>query len=169
MEKEKYVDESWKDRATKEKEFLSQVSESETQAGNIHVSESAKRKEEEDDKQEPAQESPIGEEESIVPEPQASRDEQDGSAEQYQINFVNYVTSLGFQAMIFLGEMPNPATNQTEKNLDQAKFLIDTLTMLKEKTKGNLDENEEKLLNSTVYELQMKFVDISQKENPSDG
>ena len=44
-----------------------------------------------------------------------------------QLDFFNYIASLGFQTMIFLGEMPNPITNKVEKNLKQAKFLIDTL------------------------------------------
>ncbi|MCA9407908.1 MAG: DUF1844 domain-containing protein [Candidatus Omnitrophica bacterium] len=76
-----------------------------------------------------------------------------------EINFLNYISSLGYQALIFLGEIPNPMTNQPEKNLPQAKFLIDTLTMLKEKTKGNLNRQEETLLNSSVYELQLKYVE----------
>ena len=71
--------------------------------------------------------------------------------------------------MIFLGEVPHPATQQTEKNLDQAKFLIDTLVMLKEKTKGNLNKQEENLLNASVYELQMKFVEINQKDQAQQG
>ena len=45
--------------------------------------------------------------------------------------------------MIFLGEMPNPITNQVEKNLKQAKFLIDTLVILRDKTKGNLSKEED--------------------------
>ena len=76
-----------------------------------------------------------------------------------EVNFMNYVASLTFQAMIFLGEIPNPmAENKIEKNLAQAKLLIDTLTLLREKTKGNLTKQEEDLLNGSVYELQMKYV-----------
>jgi hypothetical protein len=70
-----------------------------------------------------------------------------------EINFVNYVSSLGFQSMIFLGEIPHPMTNKTEKNIDQAKFIIDTLAMLKDKTKGNLTQQEQQLLDASVYEL----------------
>lgn len=81
-----------------------------------------------------------------------------------EINFINYVTSLGFQAMIFLGEIPSPITERIEKNIDQAKFLIDTLAMLKDKTKGNLSKQEDELLNASVYELQMKYVEILQKD-----
>jgi hypothetical protein len=85
-------------------------------------------------------------------------------AAQPQLDFFNYVASLGFQAMIFLGEMPNPVTDQTEKNLKQAKFLIDTLVLIRDKTTGNLTKEESELLNGSVYELQKRFVEIAQKE-----
>ncbi len=78
-----------------------------------------------------------------------------------QLDFFNYIASLGFQTMIFLGEMPNPMTNQVEKNLKQAKFLIDTLVILRDKTKGNLSKEEDDLLNGSIYELQLRFVDLS--------
>ena len=80
-----------------------------------------------------------------------------------QLDFFNYIASLGFQAMIFLGEVPNPITNTTEKNLKQAKFLIDTMVILREKTKGNLSKEEDDLLNGSIYELQLRYVDSSKK------
>jgi hypothetical protein len=86
------------------------------------------------------------------------------SEQDQELNFSNYVASLGYQAMIFMGEIPNPVTQQVEKNLAQSKFLIDTLLLLREKTKNNLTEQEDKLLNGAVYELQMKFIEILQKE-----
>ncbi len=75
-----------------------------------------------------------------------------------QLDFFNYIASLGFQAMIFLGEMPNPITNQVDKNLKQAKFLIDTMAIIREKTTGNLSKEEAELLNGSIYELQMRYV-----------
>ena len=78
-----------------------------------------------------------------------------------QLDFFNYIASLGFQAMIFLGEMPNPMTNKVEKNLKQAKFLIDTLIILRDKTKGNLSKEEDDLLNGSIYELQLRYVELS--------
>src|ERR1700685_2309745 len=78
-----------------------------------------------------------------------------------QLDCFNYIASLGFQTMIFLGEMPNPITNQVEKNLKQAKFLIDTLVILRDKTKGNLSKEEDGLLNGSLYELQLRYVDLS--------
>jgi len=83
------------------------------------------------------------------------------NAPEPQLDFFNYIASLGFQTMIFLGEMPNPITNQVEKNLKQAKFLIDTLVILRDKTKGNLSKEEDDLLNGSIYELQLRYVDLS--------
>lgn len=80
-----------------------------------------------------------------------------------EVSFFNYIMSMGYQAMIFLGEIPHPATNKEEKNVAQAKFLIDTLVMLRDKTKGNLSAQEEQFLSGTLYELQMKFVEVSKK------
>ena len=84
-----------------------------------------------------------------------------------QLDFANYVASLGFQALVFMGEIPNPITNETQKNLPQSKFLIDTLLLLRDKTKGNLTDQEDKLLNGSIYELQMKFIEVLQKEQES--
>ncbi len=81
-----------------------------------------------------------------------------------QLDFFNYIASLGFQAMIFLGEMPNPITNQVDKNLKQAKFLIDTLGLLRDKTTGNLSKEEAELLNGSIYELQLRYVEAIKKE-----
>jgi hypothetical protein len=93
--------------------------------------------------------------------PQAPKEEDAPSAAEPQLDFFNYIASLGFQTMIFLGEMPNPVTNQVEKNLKQAKFLIDTLVILRDKTKGNLSKEEDDLLNGSIYELQLRYVDLS--------
>jgi len=94
--------------------------------------------------------------------------EEEGAADQLmEVNFLNYLTSLALQAMIFLGEIPNPmAENKTEINLKQAKFLIDTLLLLRDKTKGNLNKEEEDFLNMSLYELQMKFVERVKAESP---
>ena len=76
-----------------------------------------------------------------------------------EVNFITYLTSLAFQTMIFLGDLENPVTQKVEQNLPQAKFLIDTLLMLREKTKGNLNKDEDDLLNGALYELQIKYVE----------
>lgn len=80
-----------------------------------------------------------------------------------EVSFLNYVMSMGYQAMIFMGEIPHPMTGKEEKNIQQAKFLIDTMAMLKDKTKGNLNPQEDQFLAGTLYELQMKFVEVSKQ------
>ena len=93
--------------------------------------------------------------------PKTPPEEASQAAAEPQLDFFNYIASLGFQTMIFLGEMPNPITNQVEKNLKQAKFLIDTLIILRDKTKGNLSKEEDDLLNGSIYELELRYVDLS--------
>ncbi len=72
-------------------------------------------------------------------------------------NFSMFTSSLSMQTLIFLGEMDSPITHTKEENLDQAKSIIDTLIMLKEKTKGNLAASEVNLLDNVLYELRMKY------------
>ena len=74
-------------------------------------------------------------------------------------DFNFFITTLALQASIALGQVPNPATNKTEEDLTQAKFLIDTLGMLKEKTSGNLKQDETNLLDNLLYELRMKYIE----------
>ncbi len=78
-------------------------------------------------------------------------------------DFSFFITTLGLQASIALGEIANPITKQKEENLNQAKFIIDTLSLLKEKTKGNLDPEEEKILDNLLYELRMLYVSKTAK------
>jgi hypothetical protein len=96
--------------------------------------------------------------------PLSAPESSEGEGAEPELDFFNYIASLGFQAMIFLGEMPNPISNQVEKNLKQAKFLIDTLVLIREKTVGNLTKEEGELLNGSIFELQRRFVEIAQKE-----
>lgn len=75
-----------------------------------------------------------------------------------EINFNNLILSLSTSALIQLGEIQDPQTNQSAKNLSLAKQTIDLIGMLKEKTKGNLTPDEERLLDSVLYDLRMRFV-----------
>lgn len=83
-----------------------------------------------------------------------------GALPQEELSFLTYITSMSFQAMIFLGQMPNPMTQEISVNLKQAKLLVDTLIMLQEKTKGNLTESEKSLLDASVLELESKCADL---------
>ncbi|NIM19020.1 MAG: DUF1844 domain-containing protein [Candidatus Latescibacteria bacterium] len=79
--------------------------------------------------------------------------------------FIHLVTMFHVAAMQQLGKVMNPVTQKIERDLDQAKFAIDTLDMVKEKTKGNLSKEEEDFLNKTLFELHMNYLDeISRAE-----
>lgn len=78
-------------------------------------------------------------------------------------DFSIFVSSLSMQALILLGEIDNPIIHKREENLDQARFVIDTLAMLKEKTKGNLTLDEVNLLDNVLYELRMKYTAKARK------
>lgn len=80
-------------------------------------------------------------------------------------SFMLLITSLSQQAWQSLGKIPNPMTGKTNKNLEAAKLSIDILDMLKEKMKGNLTEEEERLLLATITDLQLNYVDEKKKED----
>jgi hypothetical protein len=75
-----------------------------------------------------------------------------------RIDFPSYILSYYTQGLVLLGEVPNPMTNQKEEDLQGARHTIDIISMLKEKTQGNLSKEEDQLLDSVLYELRMKFM-----------
>ncbi len=78
-----------------------------------------------------------------------------------QARFDLFVSGLAMEALIALGDMPHPATRKQAANLPQAKYLIDLLGVLEEKTKGNLAVDEEKLLKDALYQLRMRYLSKS--------
>jgi hypothetical protein len=112
-EKDKDIDQSWKERADQEKEALKK------------------------------------QDKFVPPEP----------------NFTFFITTLSLQASIFLGEMNNPVTDQKEEDLAQAKLIIDTMDMLKGKTAGNLNAEEDSMLENVIYELKMIYISKTKELN----
>ena len=85
----------------------------------------------------------------------------DAHGHQHQeINFTTFVMGLSTQALMHLGEIVEPGAPQTP-DLPAAKQMIDLLGVLREKTTGNLDAAEEQLLASMLYDLRMRFVEVS--------
>lgn len=80
-----------------------------------------------------------------------------------EINFASFVLSLSSSALLHFGQIPDPMTNKTERNLPLAKQTIDILGILKEKTKGNLTKDEEQLMDSLLHDLRIKYVEESKK------
>jgi hypothetical protein len=73
-------------------------------------------------------------------------------------NFVMLVSNFATQALIELGEIKNPITKQTERAPDRAKFTIDMLQVIRDKTRNNLTPEEQKFVDAALYELRMKYV-----------
>ena len=75
-----------------------------------------------------------------------------------EVSFATFVLSLNSEALLHLGMIGNPSTGKQEKNLPLAKYTIDILGMLEEKTRGNLTDDEAAMLKNILYDLRMIYV-----------
>jgi hypothetical protein len=78
--------------------------------------------------------------------------------EELGIDFASFVLSLATSAMMHMGEIPDPVTGKPVEDLTSARQTIDVLSILKDKTKGNLSADEERLMDHLLYELRLKFL-----------
>ena len=95
------------------------------------------------------------------PEPPEPRDEDRRALP--DIDFATFILSMGSSALVHLGEMPAP-DGTSDRDLPLAKQTIDLLALLHQKTQGNLDEAEDNLLRSLLYDLRIKYVDAVNKK-----
>lgn len=79
--------------------------------------------------------------------------------------FIALITSLASTCWMQLGKVPNPISNKIEKDLDNAKFTIEMLRTLKEKTQGNLTPDEERILLSVLTDLELNYAEEVKKES----
>lgn len=97
--------------------------------------------------------------------PEAIDDDGSGSREigdgAITADFAFILNNLAMPAVAFLGDIPDPTTGQTQQNLPVAKLFIDSLIVLREKTRGNLTEDEQHLLDGLLTNLQLRYVEIS--------
>ena len=75
-----------------------------------------------------------------------------------EANFILFISGLATQALLQLGEAKHPVTNADETNLTHAKYTIDSLKVLEEKTKGNLNEEEAKYFTNLLYDLRGRYL-----------
>lgn len=75
-----------------------------------------------------------------------------------EINFGLFLSSLMIEGLMALGELENPVTKKKELNLGQARYVIDVISMLEEKTKNNLSAEEKNAIEQILYELRMRYV-----------
>ena len=76
---------------------------------------------------------------------------------QPKVEFSSFILSLASTAFIQLGELEDPATHKVEMNLEGASQMIEILDMLHDRTRGNLDPQEEEFLSGILYELKLKY------------
>jgi hypothetical protein len=80
-----------------------------------------------------------------------------------ELTFAAFVWSLSEQALAALGEIPDPATGAVMRDLTMAQQMIDIIIMLRDKTRGNLDQHEEALVREILSTLQMKYVELARQ------
>jgi hypothetical protein len=80
-----------------------------------------------------------------------------------EINFPSFILSLSSSALLHFGDIPDPISGTKARNLPMAKQTIDILGILKEKTQGNLSNDEEQLMDNLLHDLRIKYVEESKK------
>jgi Domain of unknown function (DUF1844) len=76
------------------------------------------------------------------------------------VSFSTFVLGLSTQALLHLGEIESPLSGKIERDLAAAKHVIDILGILRDKTRNNLEQAEEAMLDSILYDLRMRYVDL---------
>jgi hypothetical protein len=84
-------------------------------------------------------------------------------SEDKKVSFQELVFTMSSQALIHLGCVPNPVTGKAEANLSVAQRTIDMLGVLEQKTRGNLDPQEQEVLANALYNLRLRFVEAVRK------
>jgi len=80
-----------------------------------------------------------------------------------ELTFTTFLLSLSTSAIVSLGELPDPLKNEQCVNLSLAKQTITIIEILKEKTKGNLSEDEERLIDGMLYDLRLKYISAAKE------
>ncbi|UCF73126.1 MAG: DUF1844 domain-containing protein [Deltaproteobacteria bacterium] len=90
-----------------------------------------------------------------------AKEKGEGAAPLPEVNLSSFLLSLSSSILLHLGEIADPQSGEKKKDLALAKQTIDIMSLLKDKTKGNLTQEEEKLLEHLLYDLRMRFVNAS--------
>lgn len=77
-----------------------------------------------------------------------------------QVTFTSFILSLNTSALFHMGELPHPESGQKVIDAGLAKHTIDTIDLLREKTSGNLDPEEQELVTRVLYDLKLKYVNL---------
>jgi len=80
-----------------------------------------------------------------------------------EVTFTTFMVGLSTQALAALGEISDPLSGARSKDLQAAQQLIDIIGMLREKTRGNLDHDEDGLIEAILFDLRMKYVELARQ------
>jgi len=87
--------------------------------------------------------------------------DQDGHCVMPEVTFMAFVMSLNTSALFHLGEIADPVTGEKLIDLSLARHAIDTLALLKDKTRGNLNDDETEMLKNVLYDVKLRFVAVA--------
>ena len=104
--------------------------------------------------------------EKKLDEKRKERRERAGKAELPPPDFAHFVSGIAAQTLMQLGDIENPFAGERVVDLDSARYSIDLLAMLEEKTKGNLTPDEERYLKAALHDLRMRYVEAASGEGP---
>jgi Domain of unknown function (DUF1844) len=138
--------------------------EEEKQEGKGFVVQDRRRFSETGEARPEAAESPRPEEKPSESRPTAPREAEPQSQPLPEMNFSTFIISLSTQALMHLGEIKNPFTGAVEPDISLAKQTIDIIGILRDKTRGNLDSGEDRLMEEVLYDLRMKYVEAVKKK-----
>lgn len=100
---------------------------------------------------------------AVQKEKQVPPTQSNAPAEEPALDFMAFVSTLAMQSLMAMGEIAHPQTQERHRDLTQARYLIDALQLLSDKTKGNLTPEESKEFTGLLYELRVKFVKATQE------
>jgi len=87
------------------------------------------------------------------------------AGEMPEASFQVFLAGLYTQTLMALGEMENPVSGEKARSMPEAQYLIDTIEMLRDKTKGNLSDEESTYLENLLYDLQMRYIEATKKKD----
>ena len=158
---EKKVDQSWKDEVRKERELAKQRAEEAAAAKPAPKAATADAA----GAAEPAADEAAPKAAGPAPTEGKKPEGKGGEPDKASKLFLSFVAQLVQQTLMQMGMMENPYTGQAELNLEGARYTIDLLAVLMVKTKGNLTEQETKILGDSVRDLQVQYVELANEMN----
>ena len=132
-----------------------------SESGESRSAETADEKRDAGPEKEPSSESPT------LDTMQSDDPQATASSPPVEITFSSFILGLSTQALMYLGEVPTAAGQTVPTDLFAAQQMIDVIVMLQRKTVGNLDTGEAQMLESILFDLRMRYVELKKKEHSS--